>query len=156
MQPETYLAISLVVLAGWIAWLYFQRSRQTVLLEREKMATIGRLVDKFPAHEELLAFLQSNEGRGLFAAQGRKTSVLRTVMRFMQMGSVTAFLGLALLWNAHALHGNTDAHSLQQMDERSYWGTALLGLSGGLLAAGAASYLLVRKARMLDESDKSR
>ena len=45
-------------------------------------------------------------------------------------------------------------HSLQQMDERAYWDTALLG--AGLLAAGGASYLLGRGFQMLDETETRR
>ena len=156
MNPDAVFAVSLAVLVGWVTWLYFQRGRQAMEMERERMATMGRLVDKFPSIDPFLAFVQSNEGRALFVSRDRKATAHRTVMRFVQMGAVAAVVGLSLLWSAASLRAYTDAHSLQQMDERSYWGMALLGLGGGLLAAGGASYLLARKFRMLDEPDKSR
>jgi hypothetical protein len=156
MNPDAVFAVSLAVLVGWVAWLYSQRGRHAMALERERMATIGRLADKFPTAEAFLGFVQSSEGRALFAGSERKATTHRTVMRFVQMGAVTAVVGLSLLWSAASLRAYTDAHSLQQMDERSYWGMALLGLGGGLLAAGGASYLLARKFRMLDETGKGR
>jgi hypothetical protein len=156
MKADALLAVSLVVFAGWVAWLYFHRARQAMEMERERMATIGRLVDKFPSADPFLAFVQSNEGRVLFGARERKATAHRAVMRFVQMGMVTAVVGLSLLWSAASLRGLTDAHSLQQMDERFYWGMALLGLGAGLLAAGGASHLLARRFGMLNEPDKSR
>ena len=155
MAPEAYLAIPLAVFAGWVAWLFFQRAREVLALERERLSTIGRMIDKFPSADSFLEFVHSSAGRALFATVDRNRAALRTVLRFVQMGIVVAAIGLALLWSAGSLKGATDAHSLQQMDERSYLGVSFLGLGAGLLGAGALSYLLARRFEMLDGSRKS-
>ena len=94
MDADAYLAIALVGLAGWVVWLFFQRSRKVLELEQQRMATLARLVDKFPSAEGFLAFVESNEGRRLLATTERKTTVHRTVLRFVQMGMVSWDRGL--------------------------------------------------------------
>lgn len=155
MDADAYLAIALVGLAGWVVWLFFQRSRKVLELEQQRMATLARLVDKFPSAEGFLAFVESNEGRRLLATTERKTTVHRTVLRFVQMGMVVAAIGLALLWSAGRLKGAADAHSIQQREEWSWWGVSLLGLGGGLIGAAGASFLLGRRFKMLDDSIKT-
>lgn len=151
MNGDIYLAILVAALAAWVAWLFFQRARETRVLEGQKMLAIARLVDKFPSADGLIAFLRSNEARTLLGDLDRRTQTLRSVLRFVQLGSIAIMIGLSLLWNAARLSDHLDAHSLQQADERSYWAISLLGLGGGLFVAGGASYLLARRFHLLDE-----
>ncbi len=151
MNDAIYLALLAGALAAWVAWLFFQRTREVRALERQRLLTIARLADKFPSTDSFIAFLQSSEGRGLFGEVDRRMHVLRTVLRFVQLGCIATVIGLSLFWNAARLSDHADAHSLQQVDERSYWAISLLGLGGGLFMAGGASYLLARRLRLLDE-----
>jgi len=150
MAADTYLIITFAVLVGWIAWLVYRRAQRTIGFERERMAAISRVAEKFPTSDEFLSFLRSKEATTLFGTSGQRAAVIAGGLRFLQIGAVALVLGLSLLWSAHTLRHLSDAHSMQQMDERSYWGTALIGLGGGLSLAGVISFVAARK---LDSAD---
>jgi hypothetical protein len=95
-----------------------------------------RLMDRFGSAPELLAYLESEEGRRLRdAITGRRLQAPRQVLGAIQLGLVVAATGGGLLW---ASFRNADRDLLTS-------GSICLAVGGGLLVAAVVSkQLLVR------------
>ncbi|HET9315288.1 MAG TPA: hypothetical protein VFQ51_06835 [Vicinamibacteria bacterium] len=95
-----------------------------------------RLMDRFGSAPELLAYLESEEGRRLRdAITGRRIQAPRQVLRVIQLGLVVAATGGGLLW---ASFRNADRDLLTG-------GAVCISVGAGLLVAAVVSkQLLVR------------
>ena len=154
MTPDAYLLISLVALAGWVAWLWHMRASKSLEIERARLDVIGRTIDKFSSSEEFLTFLASDQAKSLLGSPPARASTASSILRFVQLGAIAIVLGLALFWSAARLARQTDAHSIQQREERSYWALCTLGLGGGFVAAGGISYVFARRLQVLRAANK--
>ena len=154
MTSDVYLLISLAGLVAWIAWLWHVRANKSLDIERARLGAIGKAIDKFSCSEQFLAFMASDEAKLLFGIPPARATAFSSILRFLQLGAIAIVVGLALLGNAASLAHRTDAHSVQQREERSYWAACMLGLGGGFAAAGGISYLLARKLRVLRAAGK--
>ncbi|UCD62940.1 MAG: hypothetical protein JSW34_09280, partial [Candidatus Zixiibacteriota bacterium] len=97
LESDTLIAVSIVILVGWIFWLHFRKRQQQVELKRMQMHLSTSALQKFGAANEFVAFMQSKEGQALLSnAEPPERTRSRTSIRFVQIGILMLFAGIGI------------------------------------------------------------
>lgn len=117
--------------------------------------THAKLLERFGASQELLAYMQSEAGKKfletpIFEAQRRQISTLPfgRILWSVQIGVVAAFLGAGFLF----LRGNVTPPDMQMGFQ--IFGTLVLTLGVGFLVSGGVSYVLAKYWGLLERPDE--
>ena len=140
------LCFFLFILIAGVLWFLLMR-RNTVAKNRLMRAeAINRLVDKFGSAKEVAEFLKSEQGRKILEDPAPPPVSPRIrVIRLVQIGVVTIFLGIACFVNAWRMGSLTDPNFVHQYFQLQYWGTICLAIGAGLLLVGFITTVLVNR-----------
>jgi hypothetical protein len=89
------IASGLFIMIGWIVWVDARRRHNQSKIASE---IHGKLLDKFASSQELVDFLQTNEGRRfLESAGGPRANPLERVLKSIKLGVILTIVGLGWL-----------------------------------------------------------
>ena len=144
-MPEDLVIFPIIfVLFGFVVWTIFSTIRRykTAKLQAELQT---KLLDKFGAGHELLAYVQSDAGKQLTESL---TMEQRTphgrILGAAQAGVILVLLGLALLFLRGRVSGGEDGFLVS--------GTIILSLGVGFGLSAALSYFLSKSFGLLNET----
>ena len=129
MDPETeeiiLFAISAVV-ACWVGWLLFRRHHLQQEVRMRTLEIQREILKKFESPSELIAFLKTKEGLGLFP---EKSFEKPRRLRFVVFGVVLILVAAAMARHAYSIRELTDPNYANQMRDYYYW-ASLCGAGG--------------------------
>ncbi len=89
IDDDAAMFISLVALAGFIAWLIYRRLQQYAKLREMQIQLFDKTLERFGTIPELMTFMQSPQGEALFNdRESNGASRPRTVLRFIQFAVI--------------------------------------------------------------------
>lgn len=89
------ITLGLFIMIGWIVWVDARRRREQSMSAAE---IHSKLLEKFATSQELVDFLQTDEGRRfLESAAGPRLNPLEKIIRSIKYGTILAVFGLGLL-----------------------------------------------------------
>jgi hypothetical protein len=134
-----------ILLAGAL-WFLMQKRNTLAKSRLLRAEAINRLVDKFGTAKEVVEFLKTDQGRKLLEDPAPPPVSPRVrLIRLIQSGGVTLFLGLACFLNAFRMRDTTDINNIRKAVELQDWGTFLVAIGLGLLAVAYVTGLLVKR-----------
>lgn len=97
-MPEDVLIVGTIFgTAGWMVWTISNNIRRAKTA-REVADLHSRLLDKFAASQELLAYVESGAGRQFLESAGSSTTnPAARILNAIQVGTVLTLVGIALL-----------------------------------------------------------
>lgn len=130
------ISLGLFAMVGWIVWVDARRRQAQSKAAAE---THSKLLEKFTSSQELVEFLQTDEGRRfLESAAGPRLSPLEGVLRSARYGVILTIFGLG--WLLLSLTGRYDDDGALTLIG------VLIGSVGiGFLVSAAVSYYLSKK-----------
>lgn len=125
-------------LVAWIVWVISTNVRRRAATERVA-ALHAKLLDQCASNNELLRYLESEQGRKFLESATIETSnPASRILGAIQAGLVVGFLGVAGLMVRNALH-DFDARETMLV-----FASGALAIGVGFLVSAFASYLLSR------------
>jgi hypothetical protein len=138
---ETLFVLTVLGFGAFVAWLVARYATERARERERRARVVEAQVEKFAEARDFLAFAQSEAGLAWIRADSGESRVARGLLVLGVVGILSLALGGALLVSAGWLSGA--AEPADALTSR-FWGTVLLGLGVGSLAAVA---LLARLAR---------
>jgi small-conductance mechanosensitive channel len=131
-----------------IAWIIFSSVRR-ITGSRRIAELHAKLLDRFATGQELLAYLQTEEGkRFLDTATIEHNNPMGRILGAIQAGVILTLIGIALLFLRGRISGGEDAFLGV--------GTVILALGIGFLISAGISYALTKSAGLLPSMPASR
>jgi hypothetical protein len=148
MATEVVAILSVFGTISFMAWVVFSSVRRWRTAQAQAQVQM-RLLDRFGSSQELLAYMQTGEGRrfveSAFIEHGH---AFGRILTGMQAGIVFTTVGVATLF----LRGR-----MWDMGEGFlFFGTLLLAIGIGCLIAAGAAYLFSRSQGVFDQASHSR
>ena len=158
IHEETYLAVAVIVLAGWVFWLFFRRYQLSTQARLERTLSFNKLIEKFGNVKEFAEFAQTEEGKKLLTDPATPfPNPLTKVLRFLQVGILFVVIGCAYFINAGRWKDITETQNpnyYHQMMDSNYWGTLSLFIGIGLIVVAGVTYIFVRRWHLANGSLK--
>ncbi len=144
---ETVIAVAGIGFAAFVIWLVFRRYSMSVKARLEQAEYRNRLLEKFATAAEFIEFVRTPEGRSMVDPWTSKltSNPALGVIRTIQVGVGSFFIGIALTLGSHRLDGKTDINFVMQSLNERFWGTVGISLGIGLIIAGLIAYVLARR-----------
>jgi hypothetical protein len=145
IQETVIFAVSMGF-GAFVIWLLFRRYNLSASARLKQAEYRNRLVDKFATAAEFIEFARTPEGKSLLdPTTARLTSnPALGVIRTVQVGVGSLFVGIALTLGASRLDGKTDINFVLQALNERFWGTLGISLGIGLILAGLIAYVLAK------------
>ena len=124
-----------------IAWIIFSSVRR--MIAGKRIAELqAKLLDRFATGQELLAYLQTEEGkRFVETASVEHNNPMARILGAIQAGVILTLIGIALLFLRGRIAGGEDAFL--------GFGAVVLALGVGFLISSAVSYALSKSMGLL-------
>lgn len=124
-----------------IAWIIFSNVRR--MISSRRIAELqAKLLDRFATGQELLAYLQTEEGkRFVETASVEHSNPLARILGAVQAGVILTLIGIALLFLRGRIAGGDDAFL--------GFGAVVLALGVGFLISSGISYTLSKSMGLL-------
>lgn len=124
-----------------IAWIIFSSVRRMISGKRITELQ-AKLLDRFATGQELLTYLQTEEGkRFVESASVEHSNPLGRILAAVQAGVILTLIGIALLFLRGRISGGEDAFL--------GFGTVVLALGVGFLISSGVSYALSKSMGLL-------
>jgi len=145
IESDTLAFISVIALLGWAIWLHFRKRQRQMELKKMQLQLSTTALEKFGGANEFLAFLQSREGQAmLYDGESANTYRSKTNIRFVQAGTLLAFIGVGLFLCASRYSG-TPSRDLQEVVVMLYLtGTVATSAGVGLYVVALVTFLWER------------
>jgi hypothetical protein len=145
MHTEVVVLPMLFAVLAFIIWVMFSTIRRykTAKLQAGLQT---KLLEKFGSGQELLAYVQSDAGKGFLEclATEQRTTPYGRILGAAQASVILVLLGLAFLFLRSRVTGAEDGFLV--------FGTIILSLGAGFGLAAALSYFLSKSFGLLGES----
>ncbi len=142
----TLIMCTCACIFGWAVWVIAVNIRRT-RTSRQIAELHSRLLDRFTASQELIAFLEGESGRRYFEAlQTDLKDPLTRVLNGIQLGVVLILLGISL---AAVRAGQTDEATRNAL---LLIGVPGMALGAGFLISAVISHHLCKSWGLLDKS----
>jgi hypothetical protein len=138
--------VSVIVLLGWICWLYFRRRQMLSEMKKMQLQMASSALDKFGSAGEFVAFLQSKEGKAMiydFASPAVNRS--RINMRLVQAGIILAFVGAGLFMATFLIPEMQGDTAKEVMALLIFSGTVAISMAVGLWVTAIVTVLWERR-----------
>jgi len=144
---ETVITVAGIGFAAFVIWLLFRRYNLSVKIRLEQAEYRNRLLEKFATAAEFIEFARTPEGRSLVDPSTSKltSNPAQGVIRTIQVGVGSFFVGVALMVGTSRLDGQTDINFIRQALNEKFWGTVGISLGIGLILAGLIAYVLAKQ-----------
>jgi hypothetical protein len=144
---ETVIAVVSIIFVAFVIWLLFRRYEVSVKIRLQQAEYRNRLLEKFATAAEFIEFARTPEGQSLVDPSTSKltSNPAQGVIRTIQVGAGSFFLGVALMISSTRLDGQTDINFIREALEQKFWGTVGISLGIGLILAGLIAYVLAKQ-----------
>ena len=147
-MPDILLPITIPAMFVLLAWIIFSNARRMVASKRISEVQ-ARLLDRFATAPDLLAYLQTEEGkRFLETASVEPNNPLWRILGAIQVGVILTLVGMTLMLLRGRIAGGEDAFL--------GFGAVTLALGIGFLISACISYALSKSAGLLRTSSQAR
>jgi hypothetical protein len=136
---ETIFILTILSFGAFVTWLVARYATERARERERRARVVEAQIEKFAEAGDFIAFARSEVGLTWIRADSGETRVARGLLVLALLGILSLALGIALLVNGSWLSGAADAAT------SSWWGTVLVGLGVGSLAALAALDRLARR-----------
>lgn len=141
---DIVFVVGLFGLGGWVAWLIARSGRERGRERARRAQVVEARLAELSTAEELAGFLRSSPGRSWLLDTASERGAHVGLLTLLGIGLVALAVGAALFVNSSRLEGAVDPDLVHAAADASWWGTLLVGLGVGALAAAA---ILTRVAR---------
>jgi cobalamin synthase len=146
IESDTLVFVSVVVLLGWICWLYFRRRQMLSEMKKMQLQMASSALDKFGSAGEFVAFLQSKEGKAmLYDFTSPAVSRSRTNMRLVQAGIILTFVGAGLFIATFLIPVMQGDQAKEVMALLIFSGTVAISMAVGLWVTALVTALCERR-----------
>ena len=154
-SDEVLLVALMVVLGGWIAWLFFRRQQFGSEARMKRAEVFNKLLDKFGTANEFVEFMETEQGK-MFLENPLPYQVgpQKVVLRFVQVGIILLALSVALIANwvrisnyVHA-QSNPDINWVSKEWDYYYWWVLTLSLAVGMFIIAFVTKTLLGRWRL--------
>ena len=142
---ETVMFVGTAMFAAFLVWLLYRRHELTVKTKMQQLEYRNKLLEKFANASEFVEFAQSEKGKSLLESEASRISNPAVgVIRTIQVGVASLFIGIALMIASTRLNGLTDINFVRQALDERFWGTVGISFGIGLILAGLIAYILAK------------
>jgi hypothetical protein len=135
---ETLFILGVLCFGAFVAWLAARVASERARERERRGRFVEAQIEKFSDSREFVAFASSEAGLAWLRADSGETRVRRGLLALVVAGILSLALGAALFVNAVRLAGAVDPNAVLARANADWWGTVLVALGVGLLAASAA------------------
>ena len=148
MELFQFVLIFFMIIGGFALgfWYLYQRQQRIERGRQDRVEKFSRLTDKFSSANEFVEFLRSDEGKKFLddPVSSRSNPHLR-VLRFLQAGIASLFLGAGFFFNALRLRPLTDINYVHQEMDSEFFGLFTVFIGIGLLVIAYVTHVYLKK-----------
>lgn len=142
MMSEAFMFIAVAALVGYLCWLHFRRQQQQSELKQTQLQIFEKTLDKFGNAGEFVNFMQGKEGQALlFNGQTPERTRSRTVLRFVQAGSLLAVMAIGFFFTAQVCQNFPGPDARDMYIGFNVFGLIVASLGAGLFVVALLTYI---------------
>ncbi|HQQ75923.1 MAG TPA: hypothetical protein PLB01_01090 [Thermoanaerobaculia bacterium] len=134
---ETLFILAVLSFGAFVAWLAARHALERARERDRRGRFVEAQIEKFGEARDFVEFARSEAGLAWLRADSGETRARRGLLVLTVVGILAIALGAGLLVNAARLAGAADPNDALSRTNAAWWGTVLVAVGAGSLAASA-------------------
>jgi hypothetical protein len=132
---ETLFILAVLAFGAFVAWLTARYALERARERDRRGRFVEAQIERFAEARDFVEFARSDAGLAWLRADSGESRVRRGLLVLTLAGILALALGAALFVNAARLSGAVDPNDTRALASAAWWGTILVALGAGSLAA---------------------
>lgn len=142
MMSDAFMFVAVAALIGYLCWLHFRRQQQQSELKQTQLQIFEKTLEKFGNAGEFVSFMQGKEGQALlFNGKTPERARSRTVLRFVQAGSLLAVMAIGFFITAQVCQNFPGPDARDMYVGFNVFGLIVASLGAGLFVVALLTYI---------------